>query len=156
MNLVSEHISWAEATRSDAAKRAGINNYFTPEQLVRMTTVAKKVFEPVRNHFGIPVFVSSFFRNAIVNKLIGGAVNSQHMANNGAAIDVDAEVYGKVTNKQIFEYIKNNLEFDQLIWEFGTNEEPDWVHVSYNEGHNRKEILKAFRGTSGTQYAPYV
>ena len=148
MKLISPNITWAEAIRSDTAKRAGINNYFNIEQLARMTLLAGKVFEPLRLHFNVPIFISSFFRNHDVNELIGGAFNSQHMANNGAAMDLDAEVYGGVTNKQLFEYIKDNLEFDQLIWEFGNDGEPDWVHVSYNEGHNRKEILKAKRTTA--------
>lgn len=146
---ISPHISYEEAIRSDVAKRLGIKNYFTPEQLVRMTALAEKVFEPLRTHFKVPIFIASFFRNPEINKLIGGAKNSQHMANNGAAIDLDAQTYGRLTNKEIFDYIKDNLEFDQLIWEFGNDNEPDWVHVSYNEGHNRGEILRATRNVLG-------
>jgi zinc D-Ala-D-Ala carboxypeptidase len=155
MNKISEHITWSEAIRSDIAKRNGINNYFNPEQLARMVILAEKVFEPLRNHFNVPIFINSFFRNYQVNKLTGGASNSQHMANYGAAIDIDCEVFGGVTNKQLFDYIKDNLEFDQLIWEDGTGEEPNWVHVSYNEGHNRKEILKMVRINNISTYEPY-
>jgi zinc D-Ala-D-Ala carboxypeptidase len=142
MLKVSEHITYREAIRSDMATRYGINNWFTPDQLVRMKLIAEKVFEPLRNYFGIPIFISSFFRNQEVNKLIGGAKLSQHLANNGAAIDLDAEVYCGVTNQQIFDYIKDNLEFDQLIKE---NIKPDgtigWVHVSYKETGNRHQVL---------------
>jgi hypothetical protein len=147
--LVSEHISYAEAIRSDTAKRNGINNYFTPDQLERMKYLAEKVFEPLRNHFGVPIFVSSFFRNKKVNELMGGVVNSQHMANNGAAIDLDADVFNVITNKQIFDYIKDNLEFDQLIAEDVKSDGTiGWVHVSYieqvhtSQNENRKEVLK--------------
>lgn len=145
MNRVSLHITWAEAIRSDVAKRAGLTNYFTQEQLARMILLADNIFEPLRMHFKVPIFIASFFRSKKLNELVGGAKNSQHMANNGAAMDLDAEVFGGVTNKELFDYIKDNLPFDQLIWEFGTELEPDWVHVSYNEGNNRGEILKAVR-----------
>jgi zinc D-Ala-D-Ala carboxypeptidase len=155
MENISAHITAAEAIRSDAAKRAGINNYYTPDQLARMKVLAEKVFEPLRMHFKVPLFISSFFRSPVVNKMIGGAKNSQHMANNGAAMDIDAEVYGKVTNKEIFNYIKDNLEFDQLIGEGISGDDYSWVHCSYNEGHNRKEILIATFVNGVAQYKKY-
>ena len=71
----------------------------------------------------------------------------------GEALDIDADIYGKVTNAEIFNYIKNNLEWDQMIWEFGDDEEPNWVHVSYKEaGHNRKQIKRAYRDHKGVYY----
>lgn len=155
MNKISEHISWADATRSDTAKRAGISNYFSPTQLIQLTKLANKIYEPLYTKFNGNIFISSFFRNAKLNVLIGGVKESQHLANNGAAIDLDTDG-NDVTNKQVFDYIKNNLEFDQLIWEFGNKSNPDWVHVSYNEGKNRKEILKSIRKvTQEIIYEPF-
>jgi zinc D-Ala-D-Ala carboxypeptidase len=153
--MLSDHISYADAIHSDIAKRNGINNYFTPDQLSRMIVLAKKVYEPLISHFNTPIYISSFFRNKEVNTLLGGATSSQHMANNGAAMDIDSQT-GLVSNKQIFDYIKDNLEFDQLIWEAGNEYDPDWVHVSYNEGHNRKEILKMIRVDGKSTYVQYT
>lgn len=155
MKQISPHISYNEAIRSDVAKRYGIKNEPDEMQLARMRLVAEKVFEPLRNHFNVPIFISSFFRTKTLNVLIHGANNSEHMAFKGAAMDLDAELFGGVTNKQIFEYIKDNLDFRQLIWEFGTNDDPNWVHVSYSEGDNKKEILRAVSVNGVTRYLPY-
>jgi hypothetical protein len=141
MKQVSKHISYADAIRSDMAKRKGLLNYFTPEQLDRMKVLAEKIYEPLVEHFQVFIYISSFFRTAAVNKLIGGAKKSQHLANDGSAIDLDVDGKDYITNKEIFDYIKDHLEFDQLIWEYGDDINPGWVHVSYNEGKNRKEIL---------------
>jgi len=143
MQKISEHISYREAVRSDIAKRYNIDNCFNDDQLVRMKLLAEKVFESVRKHFNVPIFISSFFRSIELNKKLGGAKNSQHCANNGAAIDMDADVYSGLTNKQLFDYIKDNLDFDQLILE---NVSQDgiggWIHCSYvSPDKNRKEIL---------------
>ena len=73
----------------------------------------------------------------------------------GKALDIDGDLLGGVCNKDIFEYIKNNCTFDQLIWEFGTENAPDWVHVSYNKGVNRKQILRAIKSGGKTIYKPY-
>lgn len=138
MNKVSDNITWADAIRSDVAKRNGINNWFTPDQLKRMELLAEKVYEPLVKHFGNKIYIASFFRNAQLNKLVGGVKDSQHLANNGAAMDLDSAD----SNEKIFNYIKDNLDFDQLIIE---DLRPDgnigWIHVSYKETGNRKEIL---------------
>ena len=155
MQKISDHITYNECIHSDVAKRYGIKNYFSLDQLERMKLLAEKVFEPLRNYFNVPIFISSFFRSLQLNKLIGGAVKSQHLANNGAAIDLDAQVYDLITNRQIFIYIKDNLEFDQLVWEFGDLNEPAWVHVSYNEIRNRKQILRSYRSGGVTFYEEY-
>jgi len=140
-NMISEHISYAESIHSDAAIRAGLNNYFTQKQLATMKVTAEKIYEPLISHFGVPIYVSSFFRTKELNILIGGSSSSQHCL--GEAIDMDASFYGRITNKQIFDYIKYNLEFDQLIWEKGTDIEPGWVHCSYRTRKpNRKQILR--------------
>lgn len=156
MEKISKHISYTEATRSNTAKKLGIPNGPNPSQLEAMKLLAEKVFEPVRKFFGAPIYVSSFFRSKKVNEAIKGANTSQHLCNNGAAMDLDADVYGKISNKEIFLYILNNLEFDQLIWEFGTDSNPDWVHVSYKKTGNRHEPLVAYKDKNGkTSYKKY-
>jgi hypothetical protein len=152
--MVSKNISYKEATHSTTAKRLGIDNTPNAEQFSNMVYVAENVFQPIREHFGAPIYVSSFFRSEALNRAIKGSVNSTHLK--GEAMDLDADVYGGVSNAQIFHYIKNNLEFDQLIWEFGTDENPAWVHVSLSKRNNRKQILKAVRVDGKTHYEIYA
>jgi zinc D-Ala-D-Ala carboxypeptidase len=152
---LSEHLSLAEVTRSETAKRRGISNMPIEAHIANFKLLAEKVFEPIRNHFGKPIHISSGYRSAALNKAIGGAASSQHCS--GEAIDIDMDGHaGGVTNKMVFDYIKDNLEFDQLIWEFGTDANPDWVHVSYEStGKQRKQILKAVKKGGATSYVPY-
>ncbi len=151
--MISKNISYKEATRSDTAKRLGISNDPDTQQLENMKHVAENVFQPLREHFGCPIYVSSFFRSGELNKAIGGSSTSTHMK--GEAMDLDADVYGKISNGVIFNYIKENLEFDQLIWEFGNNKNPDWVHVSLSKSNNRNQILIAKRVHGKTVYEFY-
>lgn len=146
---ISEHISLKEAIRSNTAKRLGIDNMPDNETLVTMQITAEHIFEPIRNKFNEPIYISSFYRSPELNTAIGGSTRSQHCK--GEAIDID-DVYSKATNADFFNYIKESLEFDQLIWEFGDDENPDWVHVSYNLGKNRMRILKAVKQNGRTQY----
>lgn len=152
--MVSKNISYKEATHSTTAKRLGIDNTPNAEQFSNMVYVAENVFQPVREHFGVPIYVSSFFRSEALNKAVRGSSSSTHIK--GEAMDLDADVYEGVTNAQIFNYIKDNLEFDQLIWEFGTDENPAWVHVSLSKRNNRKQILKAVRVDGKTHYEIYA
>ena len=153
---ISEHLSLAELTRSESAKRNGISNMPTADHLENLKVLAEKVFEPIRNHFNVPIHISSGYRSKELNsKIKGSSLTSQH--SKGEAIDIDMDGSGTITNKQVFEYIKNNLVFDQLIFEFGTFENPDWVHVSYsNGGKQRKEVLKAYKVNNVTKYIKYV
>ena len=152
---LSEHLSLAEVTKSDTAKRRGVSNMPTEAHIANFKLLAENIFEPIRNHFGKPIFISSGYRSAELNKAIGGAASSQHCQ--GEAIDIDMDGRpGGVTNKMVFDFIKDNLNFDQLIWEFGTDTNPDWVHVSYEStGKQRKQILKAVRKGGATTYVPY-
>ncbi|HEY5587562.1 MAG TPA: D-Ala-D-Ala carboxypeptidase family metallohydrolase [Candidatus Paceibacterota bacterium] len=143
MDRLSEHLTLAEATKSQQAVRLGISNNPNKKQLEAMILIAIKVFEPIRKHFNTVIGVSSFFRGEILNTLIGGSNTSQHCK--GEAMDIDADIFGKLTNKQIFDFAKLNLSFDQLIWEYGNDSQPDWVHISYSENGNRKQILRAYR-----------
>jgi zinc D-Ala-D-Ala carboxypeptidase len=145
---LSKNLSLAEVTKSTTASRLGINN--TPDDwtIENLRAVAESIFQPLRDSFGVPIFVSSGYRSAELNKAIGGSKRSQHVQ--GRALDLDADVFGSCTNAQIFDYIRKNLEFDQLIWEFGTEDNPDWVHVSFvRDGNNRGRCLKACRDDKG-------
>jgi len=148
---LSENLTLREAIKSNTATRLGIDN--TPEQweINNLRAIAENIFQPVRDHFGVPIGVSSGYRCKELNKAIGGSKYSQHMI--GEALDIDADIYGRVTNAEIFNYIKNNLEWDQMIWEFGDDDEPNWVHVSYKEsGSNRKQLKRAYRDSKGIYY----
>jgi hypothetical protein len=147
---ISEHISEKEAVKSITALRLGIDNTPDGDTVVNMKLLAEKVFEPLREWVGGPIKINSFFRSTALNQAIGGSSRSQHCQ--GRALDLD-DVYGHKTNKEMFDWIKENLSFDQMIWEFGTSENPDWVHVSYvNEEKNRNRILKAVRDDGKTKY----
>jgi zinc D-Ala-D-Ala carboxypeptidase len=150
---LSKNLVLAEVTRSETAKRKGISNMPTPEHIENFKLLAEKVFQPIRDHFGKPIRISSGYRSKALNTAIGGALSSQHCS--GEAIDIDMDGTD-ITNAQVFNYIKDNLEFDQLIWEFGTDTNPDWVHVSYEStGKQRKQILRAVKKGGSTSYKPY-
>jgi hypothetical protein len=152
---LSKHLSLAEVTRSDSAKRKGISNQPTAEHLENFKKLAEKVFEPIREHFKVPIHISSGYRSKELNAAIGGSLTSQHCSGEAIDIDMDGSASG-VSNADVFNYIKNNLEFDQLIWEFGTDKNPDWVHVSYEtSSKQRKQILKAVKSGGKTVYQPY-
>ena len=152
---ISEHLDLSELIRSESAKRNGISNMPIEAHIANLKLLAEKVFEPIRNNFRCPVHISSGYRSAELNKAVGGATTSQHSSGEAIDIDMDGSPNG-VTNKMIFDYIKKNLDFDQLIWEFGSAENPDWVHVSYEStGKQRKQVLKAYKENGKTHYKPY-
>lgn len=148
---LSENLTLKEAIKSNTATRLGIKNEPEPWEIDNLRAVAENIFQPIRDHFGIPIGVSSGYRCKQLNKAIGGSKYSQHMI--GEALDIDADIYGGVTNAEIFNFVKNNLEWDQMIWEFGDDEEPNWVHVSYKKaGTNRKQLRRAYKDEKGIYY----
>lgn len=151
---LSKNLSLAEVIRSESAKRNGINNMPTQEHIENFKLLAENVFQPIRDHFGRPIHISSGYRSAALNKITKGASStSQHCS--GEAIDIDMDGT-EITNKQVFDFIKQHLQFDQLIWEFGTESNPDWVHVSYEStGKQRKQVIKAIKKGGKTVYVPY-
>lgn len=153
MSYISKHISWAEATHSKTAEKKEIANEPGQQEIVAMKKLAKEIFEPLREWAGEPIRVNSFYRSAELCEAIGSKSTSQHTK--GQAIDIDA--MGEKINADLFNYIKDNLNFDQLIWEFGDDENPDWVHVSYvSPNGNRNRILKAFKKGKKTNYELYA
>jgi len=140
MKRISKHISYKEAVGSNYAKQYGIKNKPNEEQVENMKLLAKEVFEPLREWVGCPIRVNSMFRSLELNTAIKGSSSSSHMK--GEAMDITSMACDKEdckTNLEMFYWIKDNLEFDQLIWEFGA--EPKWLHVSYNKDKNRKQVL---------------
>ena len=153
MSKLSKYTTLQELIKSNLAEVHKISNLPNSEQIRNLKLLCIEVFDKVREHFGKPIGITSGFRSIELNQRIGGSKNSQHME--GKAIDIDGDLLGGVCNKDIFEFIKNNCTFDQLIWEFGTENAPDWVHVSYNKGVNRKQILRAIKSGGKTIYKPY-
>ena len=150
MERISEHISYKEGTRSVTALRLGIDNTPDTYQFTNMQVVAENIFEPLRKWVRGPIKINSFLRVPELNKAVGGSSSSQHCQ--GRAIDID-DSYGHKTNAEMFEYIKNHLDFDQMIWEFGDDDNPDWVHVSYvSPQENRNRCLKAYKHQGKTKY----
>ena len=147
---LSKNLTLREAIKSNTATRLGIDN--TPEEweIHNLRAVAENVFQPVRDHFGVPIAVSSGYRSKKLNKAIGGSSMSQHCE--GRAMDLD-DTFGHKTNAQMFFYIKKNLNFDTLIWEFGDDDNPDWIHVSWvSNDENRTRCLRAEKFNGRTSY----
>lgn len=152
--MLSDHVTLAEFCHSDTAKRRGIDNTITdPKHLAAAKLLCEKVFEPIRLVFAVPIHISSGYRSSALNRAVKGSASSQHCK--GEAMDIDADRYGKITNAQIFKFIKENITFDQMIWEFGNDSQPDWVHVSYKAKGNRGQILKALKINGQTVYRAF-
>lgn len=150
MDRISKNITYNEAIFSNTAKRKGIENKPNDEHISAMMSIADMVFQPLRSYVGGPIKITSFFRSPKLNQAIGGSSSSQHCK--GQAMDLD-DVYGHKTNAEMFMYIKENLDFDQLIWEFGDDKNPAWVHVSYvDKQENRNRCLKAYKEKGKTKY----
>lgn len=151
---LSKNLTLAEVTKSATAKRRGISNDPSIEHLENLKAVAENVFQPLRDYFNTPVAITSGYRSRELNDLIGGSAASQH--SKGEALDIDCPSYSGLSNREVFKYIKDHLTFDQLIWEFGNESDPDWVHVSYKRsGRNRGEVLRAVRVNEKTRYEFY-
>ena len=148
--MISKHISYKEGVYSTTATRRGIDNTPNDDQLDCMETLAEEVFEPLRDYVGGPIKINSFFRCPELNTAIGGSTTSQHCK--CQAIDID-DTYGKMTNAEMYHWIKDNLDFDQMIWEFGDDDNPAWIHVSYvSEDENRNRCLLAYKENKKTKY----
>lgn len=145
MNL-SKHVTLAEFEASGTATNHSILNKMNEFEIERAKLLCEKVFEPLREFLAQPIRINSGFRSVATNRACGGSKTSQHCL--GEAMDLHIGSKG-------FNYIKDHLVFDQLIWEFGTDKEPSWVHVSYKKTNNRKQVLKATKKNGKTTYTPY-
>ena len=150
--IISEHLSLSELIRSDSAKRLGVTNMPTAEHIINLKALAENIFEPIRAHFRCPIYISSGYRSAELNKALNGAKTSQHLKGEAIDIDMDGSSNG-VTNAMVYDFIITKLDFDQVIWEHGNTENPAWVHVSYKKnGPQRHDILRAVLIDGGTKY----
>jgi len=148
--MISKHISYKEGVYSTTALRRGIDNTPNDEQLKNMELIAEEIFEPLRSYVGGPIKINSFFRSIKLNTAIGGSKTSQHCK--GQAMDID-DTYGKSSNAEMYHFIKEHLDFDQMIWEFGDDDNPNWVHISYvSPEKNRNRCLKAYKENKKTKY----
>ena len=148
--MLSKHVSLHEGVYSRTAERLGLKNDPSDEHLLNMITISEKVFEPLRKHVGGPIKINSFYRGPELNKAIGGSSKSQHC--HGQAIDID-DTFGHMSNADMYYWIKDNLNFDQMIWEFGTDKNPNWLHVSYiSDEENRNRCLEAYKLNGKTKY----
>lgn len=142
-NTTLERIS-----KSETAIRHGIENKPDAHQLFAIRLLAEHIYDPLCLHFNMTIPYNSWFRNSVLNSIIGGARNSQHAK--GEAVDLDMDGSGSpITNSVLFHWIYNNLDFDQLIWEYGNDQNPGWVHVSFSAIKNRKQVLKIKSRASG-------
>ena len=150
MEKISQNISFKEATKSNTALRLNLNNNPDAYQVTNMVGVAENVFEPLREYVGGAIKINSMFRSEELNTAIGGSSRSQHIE--GRAMDLD-DTFGHKSNAEMFHYIKDNLSFDQLIYEFGDDNNPAWIHVSYiSEEENRGRCLRAEKVNGRTSY----
>jgi hypothetical protein len=153
---LSKHLALSEVIRSETAKRNGISNMPTEQHIANFKLLAENIFEPIREHFGVPIHISSGYRSKELNTAIKGSLTSLHCEGLAIDIDMDGSANG-VTNRMVFDYIKDNLNFDQLIAEYPVSGNPAWVHVSYKStSKQRKQVLKAIKQNGQTKYIPYV
>ena len=151
MEKISKYVSYKEVTYSSTAIKHNIDNSPDDVQLANIKLCAEKVFDPLREWVNGQVMITSCFRSVALNKRIGGENSSQHLANNGAAFDID-DTFCHKSNKEMFFHVLDKLDFDQLIWEYGTDDNPNWIHASYKKTENRKEVLRAKKINDLTVY----
>ena len=141
---LSKNLSLSEVTYSQTALRKDIDNSPTEAHIENLKYVAEKVFQPIRDYFGAPIYISSGYRSQALNEAIGGSTRSFH--SHGMALDLDQDGRNKgVSNCDVFYYIKDNLQFTELIWEFGDEYEPNWVHVAIALGREEEKNIKIAR-----------
>jgi len=150
---LSNNFSLKELTASQTAARKGIDNTPSPTHQTNLKSLCTAILQPVRDHFSRVVSVSSGYRSEKLCAAIGSKITSQHAKGQAA----DFEIFG-VSNKELADYIHENLDYDQLILEYWKESDPNsgWVHCSYSRTHNRKQYLKAFKTDTGTKYASMV
>jgi zinc D-Ala-D-Ala carboxypeptidase len=147
MNL-SKHVTRSEFERSETAINRGINNSMNEWEIERAKLLCENCFEPIRTKVGAPIRINSGFRSGALNRAIGGSTTSQHSL--GEAMDLDLH------DRDLFEWIIDNVEFDQLIFEGGTTDKADWFHISYRKGRLRKQVLRMTKKGGKSTYTPYV
>lgn len=140
-DAVFRHFTIGELTKSETAERFGIDNTPTAAQIDSLSMLITEVLDPLREAFGKAIIVTSGFRCAALNSMVGGVYNSHHLCEDGyAAADITAK--DKADNRRLFDLAQElGLPFCQLIWEKGNGEHPKWVHISYNMDDIRRQVL---------------
>ena len=148
---LSANFSLAELIKSQTATRKGIDNTPSEEHQENLKSLCTNVLQPIRDHFGKVVTVSSGYRSPELCTAIGSKTTSQHAKGEAA----DFEIFG-VSNKELADWIHNNINYDQLILEYWNESDPNsgWVHCSFSQGDNRKQYLRAYKENGKTKYAP--
>jgi zinc D-Ala-D-Ala carboxypeptidase len=149
---LTENFSLNELTKSQTAERKGIDNTPSTEHQENLKSLCEMILQPIRDHFGQVVSVSSGYRSSELCVAIGSSTRSQHAKGQAS----DFEIFG-VSNKELADWIDENLDYDQLILEYWKGEdEPNsgWVHCSYTNGNNRKQYLRAYKENGSTKYEP--
>lgn len=147
MNL-SKHVTVDEFVNSPTATNRGINQTMDSTTTQKAKDLCENVFEPIRAYLGLPIRINSGYRSPALNRAVGGATSSQHVK--GEAMDLDLQ------DRELFEWIIDNIDFDQLIYEFGNDQFAGWFHISYRKGNNRKQALRAVKKAGKTLYIPYT
>ena len=134
---LSKNFTLEEFERSDTAKRLKIDNHVPQFAVERLRTLCEKVLQPVRDHFGVPIIITSGYRCPDLNDAVKGATSSQHMKGEAADFKIRAQ---NIKLYDIYLWMVDNLQFDQLIWEVRPNSK--WIHVSYKAtGENRQQVF---------------
>lgn len=148
--VIGKYLSLSDCIKSPTAIKLGIANIPTLSQVDAMKSFCSHIYDPLCEHYASKLPFNSFFRCDTLNKAIGGAKGSQHCKGEAMDIDLDGRGLG-ISNRDLFEYIRDHVEFDQLIWEF----DGAWVHVSYSAiTKPRKQVLTATRVGKQTVYKP--
>lgn len=142
---LSENFNLNEFCKSETAIENDIKNLPDDKKMINIMLLVGNVMQPLRTHLKRPIRITSGFRNILVNYLIKGSDTSDHVQ--GKACDFKCD-----NMADAFEFIKNNLNYDQLIWEFGDDISPDWIHVSYRSQNNRMQVLIATKENGSTRY----
>lgn len=162
MNATSEYLSKHLTLQQAVLCRPGFNNTPTPRQLKALTYWGLEIYDPICEHFGLHIFTHSIFRSDAYNKAIGGDPRSDHrcIAPAGtelvpAAGDLDLDGNKTLTNKMLFDWAARNLKFKQIIWEKGTKENADWIHIANAEGDNQGRLTRCLVEDGKTKYIPF-
>ena len=150
---LSKSFTLNELIKSQEATRLGIENIPNKEHVENLKILCEKILQPLKDYYGLPVSISSGYRSIALCEAIGSSAKSQHTKGQAA----DFEIFG-LANKEVADFIVQNLEYDQCILEFWNENEPNsgWVHCSYSINGNRKQYLKAQKVNGKIVYSPMV
>ena len=146
---IGKYTTLESVCKSETAIRHDIDNKPDAIQLHAIKLLAEQIYDPLCDHFQRSIPYTSWFRNSVVNSMVGGARKSHHVLGEAVDLDMDLQPLAVITNSSIFYYIYTNLPFDQLIWEYGNDQNPAWVHVSFSASRQRKQVLRIKSRESG-------